>query len=86
MFTLKGINKAPGYDNMPISVIKDCLQYTLQTITGIINHSFTFLIFPRAWKKGEVVFTLKMGIAKFKIIIGLSLFCLCSPKELRESP
>ena len=80
MFTLEGINKAPGYDKMPISVIQDCLEYTLQTITDVITHSFTCSIFPRAWKKGEVVFTLTMEITKFKIIIGLSLFCLCSPK------
>ena len=46
MFTLEGINKAPGYDKMPISVIQDCLEYTLQKITGIINHSFTCSIFP----------------------------------------
>ena len=49
-------NKAPGYDKLPVSVIKYCLECILPTI---INYSFTFSIFPRACKKGEVVPHLK---------------------------
>ena len=50
MFTLKGINKAPGYDKMPISVIQDCLEYTLQTITDV-SKAFNSLCYPnyRIW-------------------------------------
>ena len=48
-------NKAPGFDKVPISVVKDCLEHVLPTLTGLINHSFSSSVFPRAWKKGEVV-------------------------------
>ena len=50
MFTLEGINKAPGYDKMPISVIQDCLEYTLQTITDV-RKAFNSLCYPnyRIW-------------------------------------
>ena len=50
MFTLEGINKAPGYDKMPISVIQDCVEYTLQTITDV-SKAFNSLCYPnyRIW-------------------------------------
>ena len=48
-------NKAPGFDKVPISVVKDCLEHILPTLTDLINHSFSSSVFPRAWKKGEVV-------------------------------
>ena len=48
-------NKAPGFDKVPISVVKDCLEHILPTLTDLINHSFWSSVFPRAWKKGEVV-------------------------------
>ena len=54
-------NKVPGYDKVPISLIKDCLEHILLTKSGIINHSFTHSIFPCAWKKGEVFPHLKDG-------------------------
>lgn len=54
-------NKTPGYDKVSVSVIKDGLEHILPTITSIINHSFTFSIFPRTWKKGEMVPHLKDG-------------------------
>lgn len=34
-------NKAPGYDRVPISVVKDYLEHILPTLSGIINHSFS---------------------------------------------
>ena len=34
-------NKAPGFDKVPISVIKDCLEYILPTLTDLINNSFS---------------------------------------------
>ena len=30
-------NKAPGYDRIPVFVIKDCLPYILPTLTALIN-------------------------------------------------
>ena len=48
-------NKAPGFDKVPISVVKDRLEHILSTLTDLINHSFSSSLFPRAWKKGEVV-------------------------------
>ena len=54
-------NKTLGYDKVPVSVIKDCLEHILPTKSGIINHSFTHSIFPHAWKKGEVFRHLKDG-------------------------
>ena len=54
-------NKAPGYDKVPVSVIKDCLPHILPIITSIVNLSFQTSIFPHAWKKAEVVPHLKEG-------------------------
>ncbi|KXJ08305.1 putative RNA-directed DNA polymerase from transposon BS [Exaiptasia diaphana] len=48
-------NKAPGHDRVPLRVIKDCLSSILPTLTSLINTSFTTSVFPRAWKKAEVV-------------------------------
>ena len=33
-------NKAPGYDRIPLFVIKDCLPYILPTLTRVMNSSF----------------------------------------------
>ena len=33
-------NKAPGYDRIPLFVIKDCLPYILPTLTRLMNSSF----------------------------------------------
>ena len=54
-------NKAPGYDRIPVFVIKDCLPYILPTLTALINSSFSNSVFPKAWKKSEVVPHLKDG-------------------------
>ena len=54
-------NKAPGFYEVPISVVKDCLEHILPTLTDLINHSFSSSVFPRAWKKGEVVSHPKEG-------------------------
>ena len=48
-------NKAPGFDKVPISVVKDCLEHILPTSTDLINHSFSSSVFLPAWRKGEVV-------------------------------
>ena len=54
-------NKAPGFDKVPLFVVKDCLAHILPAITNIINSSLANSIFPRAWKRGEVVPHLKDG-------------------------
>ena len=54
-------NKAPGFDKVPISVVKDCLEHILPTLTDQINHFFSSSVFPQAWKKGEVVSHRKEG-------------------------
>ena len=54
-------NKAPGYDRIPVFVIKDCLSYILPALTVLINSFFSNSVFPRAWKKSEVVPHLKDG-------------------------
>ena len=50
-------NKAPGFDKVLMSVVKDCRQH----ITNIINSSFANSVFPRVWKRGKVVHYLKNG-------------------------
>ena len=54
-------NKAPGYDKVLISVIKDCAPHLIPIITRIINQSFASSVFSHAWKKVEVVPHLKEG-------------------------
>ena len=54
-------NKAPGYDGIPLFVIKDCLSYILPTLTRVINPSFACSEFPRAWKKSVIAPHLKDG-------------------------
>ena len=54
-------NKAPGYDRIPLFVIKDCLPYVLLTVTAVVNLSFASSVFTWAWKKSVVVPHLKDG-------------------------
>lgn len=48
-------NKTPGFDKVPISVVKDCLEHILPTLTDLIIPSFSNYVFPLVWKKGELV-------------------------------
>lgn len=48
-------NKAPGYDNISINVLKDCYPHILSTLTGLVNASFSQEVFPLQWKKAEVI-------------------------------
>lgn len=54
-------NKAPGYDKVPMRVIKSCLSSILPTITNIFNSSFSTGVFPNDWKQAEVVAHVKEG-------------------------
>ena len=46
-------NKAPGFNKVSISVIKDCPPHILPSITSLITSSFTKNTFPKAWKRSE---------------------------------
>lgn len=48
-------DKAPGYDKIPMSVIKDALPCILPILTLIVNRSLLSSVFPIAWKTSEVV-------------------------------
>ena len=54
-------NKAPGSDNIPIRVIKDCFPSVCPAITSIINSSLISTVFPTIWKIAEVTPILKQG-------------------------
>lgn len=43
-------NKAPGYDKVPMAVIKESLSYILPALTDIVNHSLLSSVFPASWK------------------------------------
>lgn len=42
-------------------VIKDCLSYIFPALTALLNSSFSNSVFPKAWKKSEVMPHLKDG-------------------------
>jgi len=46
-------NKAPGFDKVTMSVIKDALPCILPVLTDIVNRSLLFSVFPAAWKISE---------------------------------
>ena len=48
-------NKAPGYDKVPMAVIKDALPCILLALTDIVNQSLLSSVFPASWKISEVV-------------------------------
>ena len=54
-------NKAPGYDKVRMSTIKDALPCILPVVTDIINRSLQTSVFPSAWKISEVIPLLKEG-------------------------
>lgn len=48
-------NKAPGYKQVLMAVIKDALLCISPALTDIVNHSLLSSVFPAAWKISEVV-------------------------------
>ena len=54
-------NKAPGFDKVTMSVIKDALPCILPVLTDIVNRSLLSSVFPAAWKISEVIPLLKDG-------------------------
>ena len=57
-------NKAPGYDKVPMAVIKDALPCLLPALTDIENHSLLSSVFPASWKISEVIPLTKDGDLK----------------------
>lgn len=55
------LNKAPGFDKVPVKVYSDCVSHVLGTITDFIHLSFECSTFPRVWKKAEIVPLVKSG-------------------------
>ena len=41
-------NKVPGYDRIPIFVIRDCMPHVLPTLTELVDLSFASSAFPKA--------------------------------------
>ena len=54
-------NKAPGYDNITMSVIKDALPCILPVLTDIVNQSLLSSAFPSDWKISGFTPLLKEG-------------------------
>ncbi len=54
-------NKAPGYDKVRMSTVKEALPYILPVLTDLVNRSLQSSIFPSAWKISEVVPLVKEG-------------------------
>ena len=47
-------NKAPGWDKVPMSVIKDALPTILPVITEPVNSLLLRYVFPEKWKKSFI--------------------------------
>ena len=54
-------DKAPGFDKVPMSIIKDALPCILPIVTDIVNCSLLTSVFPTAWKISEVILLPKEG-------------------------
>ncbi len=54
-------NKAPGYDKVRMSTVKEALPCILPVLTDLVNRSLQSSIFPSAWKISEVVPLVKEG-------------------------
>ena len=65
-------NKAPGFDKVTMSVIKDALPCFLLVLTDIVNRSLLSSVFPAAWKISEVIPLLKDGDHEIQTTIDQS--------------
>jgi ribonuclease HI len=55
------VNKAPGPDNIPGSVIKEITSILVPILTKLFNASLTTSHFPKEWKIANVIFLHKPG-------------------------
>ena len=54
-------DKAPGYDKLPMSIIKDTLPCILPIVMDIVKRSLLTSVFPTAWKISEIIQLPKEG-------------------------
>jgi hypothetical protein len=50
-----------GLDEIPITVIKKCINYLIKPLTELINESLTTGHFPKLYKKGKIIPIYKKG-------------------------
>ena len=71
-------NSSAGYDNIPASIAKQCIQHYIKPLTYLIISSFECGIFPNELKLAKVIPTFKNGdkqdISNYRPISILSLF------------
>jgi transcription elongation factor GreA-like protein len=77
---IKGIknNSSPGFDEIPTSLVKQCLCYFIKSLVHIYNVSFQTGIFPDMMKKTKIKPLFKKGdrqdIKNYRPISILSVF------------
>ena len=54
-------NSSPGYDNIPASIAKQCIQHYIKPLTYLTNSSFECGIFPNELKFAKVIPIFKNG-------------------------
>ena len=54
-------DKAPGYDKLPMSIIKDTFRCILPIVVDKVNRSLLTSVFPTAWKISEIILLPKEG-------------------------
>ena len=59
-------NKAVGLDKLSARLLKDASDVIAQTLTGLINKSFSDGVFPRVWKCAKVIALFKDGDKSIK--------------------
>ena len=59
-------NKAVGLDKLSARLVKDASNVIAQTLTGLINKSFSDGVFPRVWKCAKVIALFKDGDKSIK--------------------
>ena len=59
-------NKAVGLDKLSARLLKDASNIIAQTLTGLINKSFSDGVFPRVWKCAKVIALFKDGDKSIK--------------------
>ena len=54
-------NSSPGYDGIPLTLVKRTMHLYLKTLTLILNHAFYDGVFPRELKIAKVIPICKSG-------------------------